>query len=342
MKRLLLCISAGIISALVLIQLYRYFVQPELLFYKKADAITTLHEQTLRSSGQPCFVLAGGSEAKASLIPSVMQKEAGIAVINTATAAGNGLEVNVSVGLQHLQAGDTMILSINGVEEGSISATPSGKKFLAATYGLNAFSNSITPFQPSTILTLLSSDAGSMMITPIRKFTRGYAFIYEKESTLHPDGWMQVHRGGMQNAALRKTIGQDLIVSPVCRDLLLKTRKECQKKNADFIVMLSVQFSNHYETKRRLMHALQITRMGIPVLKDERLGLSTNNKLFADMFLHMNAEGAKWNSRIIARLIKDKSYWTEQEILNKMQQMGFTEDDTPQQPRTETASISTP
>jgi hypothetical protein len=90
------------------------------------------------------------------------------------------------------------------------------------------------------------------------------------------------------------------------------------------------------------MHALQITRMGIPVLKDERLGHSTNNKLFADMGLHLNAEGAEWNSRIMARLIKDNSYWTEQEILNKMQQMGFTEDAIPQQPRTETASISTP
>ena len=342
MKKLLLCISAGIISALALIQLYRWFVQPELLFYKKATAITSIYEQTLRESGQSCYVLAGGSEAKSSLIPSVMQKEAGIAVINTATAAGNGLEVNVSVGLQHLQTGDTMILSLNSVDERGIPATAAGKKFLATTYGLDAFSNSITPFQPSTILTLLSSDAGSMMITPIRKFTRGYAFVYEKESTLHPDGWMQVHRGGMQNAKLYKKIPHDFIISPVCRDLLHNTHEACRKQQADFVVMLSVEFSNHYETKRRLMHALQITRMGIPVLKDERLGLSTNNKLFADMSLHMNAEGAEWNSRIVARLIKNKSYWTEQEILNIMKDMGFSEDATPQLPRTETSPQSTP
>ena len=342
MKRLLLCISAGIISALVLIQLYRYFVQPELLFYKKADAITTLHEQTLRSSGQPCFVLAGGSEAKACLIPSVMQKEAGIAVINTATAAGYGLASNISVGLQHLQAGDTMILSLLTADEHNISATSGGKKFLAVTFGLGAFDNAITPLLPSTILTLLSSDAGSMLIAPIRRLTRGYSFVYEKESTLHPDGWMEIHRGGMQNATLPRTIAQDLKIGPTCRDLLINTLEACRKRQAGLIVMFPIQFSNHHETKRRLMHALQITRMGIPVLKDERLGHSTNNKLFADMHLHLNAEGAKWNSCITARLIKDRSYWTEQEILDKMQEIGISEDASTRHTSTATAPVSTP
>ena len=342
MKRLLLCISAGIISALTLIQLYRNFAQGELLFYKKADAITSLYEQTLRQSGQSCYVLTGGSEVKANFIPSKMQQEAGIAVINTATAAGNGLAANISVGLQHLQAGDTMILSFLDADGRNIPATAGGIKFLAATFGLGAFDDTITPFHPSTILTLLASDAGSMLIAPIRKLTRGYSFVYEKESTLHPDGWMEIHRGGMQNATLPKGIAQDLIVSPTCRNLLLNIQEACKKRQAGLVVMIPIQLSNHYETKRRLMHALQITRMGIPVLKDERLGHSTNNKLFADMRLHLNAEGAEWNSRIMARLIKDNSYWTEQEILNKMQQMGFTEDAIPQQPRTETASISTP
>lgn len=341
MKRLLLCISAGIISALTLIQLYRHFVQPELLFYKKADAITSLYEQTLRQSGQSCYVLTGGSEVKANCIPSMMQLEAGIAAINTATAAGNGLAANISVGLQHLQAGDTMVLSFIGAEERNIPATAGGKKLLAVTFGPKAFDDTITPFHPSTILTLLASDAGSMLVAPIRKLTRGYSFVYEKESTLHPDGWMEVHRGGMQNAILSRGIAQDLIISPVCRDLLLNTLEACKKRQARLIIMFPVQFSNHYETKRRLMHALQITRMGIPVLKDERLGLSTNNKLFSDMRLHLNAEGAEWNSRITARLLKDKSYWTEQELLSKMKEMGFTEDATPQQPST-TTPISTP
>lgn len=98
--------------------------------------------------------------------------------------------------------------------------------------------------------------------------------------------------------------------------------------------MIPVGLSNYYEIKRRLMHALQLTRMGIPVLKDERLGLTVNNKILADTYYHMNAEGADWNSRIIARLLKEKSYWTEQELLAKMKELGFTEDGTPQQPAT--------
>lgn len=342
MKRLLLCVSAGIVSALTLVQLFRHFICPELLFYKKAATIVSLYEQELRKSKQSCYILAGGSETKTTLIPSIMREEADINVINSATAAGNGVAANITIGLQHLRADDTLLLNLISVDGTNLPATASGEKFIASTFGLKAFDDVITPFQPSTVLTLLASDAASMLITPIRKLTRGYAFIYEKESTLHPDGWMEVLRGGMQHATLPKSFAQDLIISPACRTLLLNTQDACKKRHARLIVMFPIRFSNHYESKRRLMHALQITRMGIPVLKDERLGYSTNNRLFADMHLHMNAKGAEWNSRIIARLLKDESYWTEQEIINKMHEMGFTEDAIPQLPVTATAPISTP
>ena len=334
MKRLLLCISAGIIAALILIQLYNYFVHPEICFYKQADAITTLHEQKLRSEGHSCYIIAGGSEVKTSLIPSIMQAESGLAVVNTATAAGNGLAANASIGLNHLRPGDTMVLSLISGGETNIHATAGGLKLASGLFGLRAFQHNIIPLKPEVLFTLLSSDAASMLSGAVRKITRGYSFVYNRESTLHPDGWMQVHRSTMQNVGLRKTIARDIIIGPECRELLLRTQQTCRQTKAAFVVMIPVGLSNYYEIKRRLMHALQLTRMGIPVLKDERLGLTVNNKILADTYYHMNAEGAEWNSRIVARLLKEKSYWTEQELLAKMKELGFTEDGTPQQPAT--------
>ena len=334
MKRLLLCISAGVVSALILIQLYNYFVHPELCFYKKADAIATLHEQKLRAEGHSCFIIAGGSEPKTCLIPSVMQEETGLAVVNTAAAAGCGLEANAAIGMNHLQPGDTMVLSLISCNEKNIHSTATGVKLAFHLFGTNAFQHGIIPLRPGVLLSMLASDASNMFVSAARKLSRGYSYVYNKESTLHPDGWMEVHRSTMQNAKLRKTIARDIIIDPECRSLLLRVQQACRQTKADFVVMIPVGFSNYYEIKRRLMHALQLTRMGIPVLKDERLGLTVNNKLLADMECHMNAEGAEWNSRIVARLLKEKSYWTEQELLAKMKELGFTEDGTPQQPAT--------
>ena len=334
MKRLLLCISAGVLAALILIQLYNFFVHPEISFYKRADAITTQHEQKLRAAGHSCYIIAGGSEAKSCLIPSVMQEEAGIVVVNTATAAGCGLVSNAAIGMNHIQPGDTLVLSFISCYEEDIHTTDIGMQLAFHLFGTNAFQHGIIPLEPGNLSALLASNASSMLVSAVRKLTRGYSYVYNKESTLHPDGWMEVHRSTMQNAKLRKTIARDIIIGPECRELLLRTQQACRQTKADFVVMIPVGLSNYYEIKRRLMHALQITRMGIPVLKDDRLGLTVNNKILADTYYHMNAEGAEWNSRIVARLLKGKNYWTEQEILAKMKELGFTEDATPQQPST--------
>lgn len=334
MKRLLLCISAGIASAVVLIQLYNFFVHPELNFYKKADAITTLHEQKLRAEGHSCFIIAGGSEARSCLIPSVMQEETGLAVVNTASAAGCGLEANAAIGMNHIQPGDTMVLSLISCNIKNIHSTATGLKLAFQLFGTDAFRHDIIPLRPGVLPSMLASDASSMFVSAVRKLTRGYSYVYNKEATLHPDGWMEVHRSTMQNAKLRKTIARDIIIGPECRELLLRTQQACWQTKVDFVVMIPVGLSNYYEIKRRLMHALQLTRLGIPVLKDDRMGLTVNNKILADTYYHMNAEGAEWNSRIVARLLKEKSYWTEQELLAKMKELGFTEDGTPQQPAT--------
>ena len=332
MKRLLLCISAGAISALFLIQLYNLFIHPEINFYKKADAITTLHEQNQRSQGNSCYIIAGGSEAKTCLIPSVMQAEAGIAVVNAATAAGFGLETNAAIGMHHMQSGDTMLLSLISCDERNINPTTNGIKLAIHLLGFDAFQHGIIPLSPGVLLPLLSSEANSMIAGAVRKLSRGYSFVYDKESTLHPDGWMEVHRHTMKNAPSPSFVPNDLLIGPKCRDLLLRTQKACKQINAGFIVFIPISYSNYYAVKRSLMHALQITRMGIPVLKDERLGLTTNNNILADTYCHFNAEGADWHSRIIAQLLKKKSYWTEQELLVEIDKMGFKEDTTPQLP----------
>lgn len=330
MKRLILFISAGLITALILIQAYCWFIHPEIQFYKKADTVCTHYEQIIRAAAAPCYVLAGGSETKTSLSPAIMAKEAGISAINTALAAGFGLEANTRAAISHLQAGDTLVLGLLSTQGKNALAAETGIKLNIQLFGLQAFRHGIIPLNCRNILGILSSDASNMLVSLVRKLTRGYAFIYNKQSTLHPDSWMQVHRNVIPGTEISSYIDDDIIIQPECVSLLNRLQATCRNLQADFVVMLPVGYTNEYETKRRLMHALQLTRMGIPVLRDERLGREPDSSLYADTMFHMNARGTDQNSRIIARLLKDKSYWTEQELLERMNARGFTEDNTPQ------------
>ena len=330
MKKLLLCISAGLVTALILVQAYCWFIYPEFQFYKKADAIRTLHEQKLRAAGHSCYILGGGSETKTSFSPRIMNEEAGIQVVNTALAAGFGLEANAAVAINHLQDGDTLVLGLLSTKGRNTLAADTGIKLNIQLFGLQAFRHGIIPLNFRNILAVLTSNASNMMVTLVRRLTRGYAFIYDKQSTLHPDSWMQVHRNAMQGKKIPSTIADDIIIQPECVSLLNRLQATCRALQADFVVMLPVGYTNEYETKRRLMHALQLTRMGIPVLRDERLGREPDSSLYADTMFHMNARGTDQNSRIIARLLKEKSYWTEHELLEQMKARGFTENSTPQ------------
>lgn len=330
MKKLILCISAGLITALILVQAYCWFIHPEIQFYKKADAISTLHEQKLRAAGHSCYILAGGSETKTSFSPRIMNEEAGIQVVNTALAAGFGLEVNAEIAVNHLHPGDTLVLGLLSEQDRNSHASEGGLKLAVQLYGPRIFLHDIISLTPQNILHLFTSDASNVMISTIRRLTRGYAYIYNEQATLHPDGWMDVHNNSMQKSQSDLDITEEQLIQKDCLSLLKRIQSTCQSIHADFVIMFPAAYTNESEPNRRLMHALQLTRLGIPVLRDERLGYDKDNSLFADTQLHMSAKGTDRNSRIIARLLRDKSYWTEQELLERMNARGFTVDDTPQ------------
>lgn len=331
MKKLIICISGGIISALSLIQAYNFLLHPELKYYKRALSISSQYETQLRQELQrPCYVIAGGSETRSGIRPSLMLEEYGTPAINVATAAPYGLHVNLAIALNHIHPGDTLVLSLLSVDERNINATEGGTKLAVHQYGVNAFLKGGLPFDSRSVWALVSSDAASMITSAARKLTRGYAFTYDKHATLHPDGWQEIHRNTMHSAKLGKIKPSDYLIGPELSAMLKETQLYCQKQNAHFCIMLPVGFLNEYETERRIMHALQITRLGIPVLRDERLGHVTDNKLFSDMIFHPNKEGATQNTRIIASLLKEKRYWQEAELLELMQSHGYSEDATPQ------------
>lgn len=328
MKRLIFSISAGIATALGLIQLYCRFLHPEICYFRNADSISCQWEQKLRRSGRPCTILGGGSEVRSSLSPDIMMQETGVQAVNTATAAPFGLAANASIALHHVQPGDTLLLSVISAGHKNVISSEGGIKLAHQLHGFSIFNRGGIPLTPETITAILSSDAASALISAVRKCTRGYTYVYAKEATLHPDGWMEVHRRGMENARVSPVEPTDSELSDSCVQTLNHAKKTCEQIGADFIVMFPVGYNSKYETTCRLSQALQIIRMGIPVLKDERLGCITDTRLLADTHYHLNTTGTAENSRIIARLLQEKSYWSEQEVLERLQKHKLNEPDT--------------
>lgn len=326
MKKIFICIMGGIASALILIQIYNFFICPEICFFRNADTISTRWEQQLRQTGQPCHILGGGSEIRSSLSPQMMQQCSGICAINAATAAPFGLGANVAIALNHVQPGDTLVLSVISVSDKNTQAKEGGIKLATQLFGVSAFTRGGIPINHDSLLALLSSDAGNMLVTAVRKLTRGYAYIYDAQSTIHPDGWMEIALSQMKNAKPGTLKPTDIRVGDVCVSILNHAQRECRKIGADIVVMLPVGYANTYETPRRLLHALQITRLGIPVLRDERLGRMTDASKLADTHFHLNQEGTAENSRIIAQLLANKSYWTEAELLERLHKLGIPAD----------------
>ena len=326
MKKLLICILGGIVSALILIQIYNFFIHPEICFFRNADAISTRWEQQLRQTGQPCYILSGGSEIRSSLSPEMMRQYSGINVINTASAAPFGLGANAAIALNHMHPGDTLVLSVISVNDENCQAKEGGIKLATQLFGFSAFTRGGIPMNLDSLLAPLSSDAGNMLVTAARKLTRGYAYIYDAHSTMHPDGWMEITLSRMKNAKPSTLKPTDIRVGDTCINILNHAQTECRKIGANFVVMLPAGYTNTDETPRRLLHALQITRLGIPVLRDERLGRITDTLKLADTEYHLTASGTAENSYIIARLLANKCYWTEGELLERLHKLRIPAD----------------
>ncbi len=323
MKRLLLCISAGILAALLLIQVYSIFLSPEINFYKRAIDISSQYEKKLRSEKLNCYIIGGCSEIHASVSPEIMLKDIGVPAVCFATGAPFGIASNLAIALNHIQPGDSFVFSLIATDSKALPATANGTKLAFYLYGTKAFTIGGLPADFQSLKNLISSNAKSMLTFVVRYFTRGYSFIYSTQSTIHPDGWMEIHLKGMQGQTAGKAPASYQGLSKECIATLLMAKQKCQQLGADFIILLPASFVHPDYSIHYLLNALHITRLGIPVLKDERLGIIKDSQMLTDSPVHFNTQGTIENSRIIARSLKEKQYWNESELVNRLLQHGI-------------------
>ncbi|MDO4954713.1 MAG: hypothetical protein Q4E43_06200 [Akkermansia sp.] len=334
MKRLLAIIGCAILLALVCVQLYSRHVDPDTQFFLRAAAASDSWAEQIHAAERPVIVLTGGSEARSGVDPQLMLDEFGIPLVNAAGAAGHGLQANAAAAFKYLKPGDTLVLSILSTNDTNILPSASGVKINVYRQGLSAFDSGVIEPGLENAGKFLSSDVRAMFVLVTRYFGRAKRlYKYNEQTVVHASGWMEIQYREMDKYKLAAPKTSERL-APLTEDsefmqTLQRLQEYCRSRGIRFLVSIPVECVHEGMRPEHAMKVLCISRLGIPVLKDERLGCLPTPTDFADMRAHLNAKGAADNTRLLARLLRDNIFWTEEELVAALHSMGWNADGTP-------------
>lgn len=337
MKKYLLYIVLGLLAGYTFIFFFTWCFHPSQVVWIRLMEASEKWERQIRHSNEPCCILVGGSEISFSVNPEHIFKETGLRLVNASTGASSGLLCNTEMAMRFIKPGDTVILSIIHINNSSISPTTHGLQLTLKKRGIHSFTNRLIPFSANNISIALRGDSASYatylasLIYP-EKATYAYQ---RKEAQLQPSGWIQLSYEKMDKAtwllfplsALTNHLGDyHRNFKETSHQHFLDIKEVVNRKGAKLCAHMPVWLAHESMRALHAWKALQLTRLGIPVLKDERLGVCSDPTQFADSSLHLKPHAVKENSLIIAKAIQNQSYWTEQELLHILHELGWNED----------------
>lgn len=330
MKKLFFCIIVGMLLAYACIFFYNYNINPDQCVWIEMQETSERWERELRSRGNPCYIITGGSEVSFNIDPEVILEQTGLSVINAGTGAGSGLAANAEIALRYARPGDTLVLSILSYR--SAVPTSSGLKLALRFRGADMFSDGLLPFNVDTVSALLRGEAGGYIFHAARAVCLpGAAYRYQSENAvLHRSGWKELTFDKLNcYVSMRPKKRVPLRIEQPTDDFLRMLRqlqKICAERQVKLCAIQPVHLRHESHRVTCIPVVLQLIRLGLPVLKDERLGVLNEPGLFADTELHFNGEGARRHSLIIAEALRRGDFWTEEELVTRLAEFGWNPD----------------
>ena len=331
MRRLLIIIISALVCGMAVSLYYKYKVEPGLVYFWRCADAAEGWGNALRQNPKSCYVFGGGSEIRAGVDPEVMLKEQGIRCISMAVAAGNGNGANARIALEYLRSGDTMVFSLLPGYAGTWTSGGIVSAFHFCGFGI--FDEGFAPLTADNLLQLVRPDMASICTYAGKKLFRPELnFKYEKNTVIHPSGWMEVLWDEMQQVKELHPLQYERLNSRVSGDslrFLALLKEECRRRGAELVLMFPVALS--HESMRCIVarDLLDIVRAGYHVLKDERLGAWPYPEKFADTSLHLSPAAARENSLLLGQMLKEQQYWTEEELVEYLCRNGWNADGTP-------------
>lgn len=289
----------------------------EVEFFYELSKVTDQWANSLREKGGCCCIVAGGSEIKTTIDPEKIRELYGVNVINAGNHAGFGPVCNAATAFQYVREGDVFILSTycgTNVEDIPVL----GAKYALRRLGSKLYDNGIMPKDVRIITKALAGDT-VMMALFAYMYNQGrvddrHWYSYPQTARIHRSSLLEI----LIDGEFELPKGKPSIVSFIRRreyiSLCKKIQAICMKKNVDFMVLIPVRYDREESRGRNAQLALQLTKAGIPVLKDPRLGAVPDKDYFSDTCYHLKRKGIDDAARILGPAIKNRVYWSENEL----------------------------
>ncbi len=327
MKKYLISIILGALLGYAAIFAFAWYVNPGQIVWLKLLEKSEQWEQHLRSqSSEPCHIIIGGSEITFSVAPDYILEQTGVRVINASTGAGSGLLCNAEMALRHIRPGDNVVISCLSITS-AMEPTTGGLHLCIKKRGLRTYTDGLIPFSTSHIKTMLQGDPLGYSYFMARAIIfSGTPYRYMgKEARMQDSGWIELHMnllGHYTPQPLRNyaTALQNNQASASIQEAFKRIKQVMEQRGATVCAHIPISLQHTDMRAICANQALQLTRLGIPVLRDERLGTCDDNTRFSDTLQHLTPTAARENSLIIARALQAKSYWTEAELLDYLKQ----------------------
>lgn len=330
MKKLLLVICVALILGIACAGWFNRYVYPDSCFFHAAAEKTDRWEPMVRTmaGGRPIYIIAGASEGRSGVDPAILVSEYGIPAINAAMAAGFGLKVNMSLALDYARPGDVLIGSLDPALPQKISAE--GMRMAWSRLGWRMLGAELLKPTVEEWLDLLVSDSRQISVYAARRLLMPERlYRYYRHTVLYESGWMEIQYTNIQSLPCPPPESEQKLIPAPPTEAFITWAQELQKtlrdRQLDLWVWYAPLMSHPAYRVQRALEALQLTRMGFNVLRDDTFNVYADGSLFSDRRFHASAKGTAMNTHKLGRLIQKPYFWTEEGLILWLKQHGYDE-----------------
>lgn len=318
MKKLILYSLLALSAAFCSVWGIDRIINMEVEFFYKLTKVTAEWESQLRKGKFPCYIFAGGSEVRTTIDPAAMFRLHSINAVNAGNHAGFGPVCNAATAMVYIRPGDTFVMS--GLESERVDDVPAlGAKFAWRCLGWGMFKDGILPVNIRTIVKALVGDSVMICFYAYKKrrnqILNKHWYEHRDVATIHTNGLLEINLDKSKQLVRDNIKGRQNVLDEFV-SLCKRIQWCCSQREADFVVMIPLRYEMESARLRNAALALELTRAGIHVLKDHRLGVGVDSSYFSDTTLHLSRKGIDESAQVIGSALKNKNYWREEELMN--------------------------
>jgi len=300
------------VSAWAVAALYTLQGNPEIAFFRRADALKREWSRAIGSGHTNRIIVFGGSSCLTSIVPRRMLEQHQLPTLNLGLGAGMGAQILTRYALDAVQPGDTLIVALEpGLLVRPSELEPLGVQFAVATGQPRLLSNGRRVDWLGALVGL--RPGGYHVFTLLGKIILRQPLYRYARSELKEGGWHEV--------AARRDLGNPgvgkLTLSPEGKELLATIYRECQRRGVRVAYAFPWQFcvpEDLTATQREDLLFVREVAAVIPVLREPSLGAHAVREHFADTLLHPIGTAAALRTDELAQAVASWTVWTPEEV----------------------------